>query len=177
MVAQDGLEFIRIVSLNRLSLKKCFLLAFWALGNVTAISQRYATVVKYGLEINIRFEAIQLARGSIWDLWRVGTGLHAPLARQNSAAQSTRNHTQESWKIEASHLNWASQIYDSCVRFLVTCVALFWRARGAYKVGPTRHRSHTEALASWIASNRRFISRPYFTLKTKMITRTWNGNK
>ena len=60
------------------------------------MSQRYAIVVKYGLEINLRFEAIQLARGSIWDLWQVGTGLHAPLARQNSAAQSTRNHTQES---------------------------------------------------------------------------------
>ena len=47
------------------------------------MSQRYAIVVKYGLEINLRFEAIQLARASVWDLWRLATALYAPLARQN----------------------------------------------------------------------------------------------
>ena len=52
--------------------------------------------VEFGLEINLRFEAIQLAKASVWDLWRVGPTLYAPLARQNSATQVTRNRTQES---------------------------------------------------------------------------------
>jgi hypothetical protein len=52
-------------------------------------------IVKYGLEINLRFEAIQLARASVWDLWRLATALYAPLARQNRGTQVARNHTQE----------------------------------------------------------------------------------
>ena len=80
----------------------CFLLQFQVLATT---KQNKNLSVEYGLEINLRFEAIQLARVFVWGLWRLATALYAPLARQNHGTQVARNHSRESLKIETSHLH------------------------------------------------------------------------